>query len=1251
VLGSVVGRIRLLVALAAVMLVSGALGAVAQAEVTHSFQFSFGGTSTPAGAFDSVGAIAVDEASGNIWVDDPNSSAVYEFDSSGNYAGVEIDASSVPGEAWEVENYSGIAVDNSGRGDEGDVYVSNERSGVIDKFDSNGKFISELKASDTPDPSFHPMGLAVDGSGDLYVGDGNEKTVDEFNEAGVFVSKLSSLAITAPARIAVDSHGDVYVTNYYQDVVKVEPGGGATVIEIGLPAGVAVERSSGDVYVGEGSNGEPPANPVLEYDASGSLLGVFGGAQKSTPAGVAIDEKTGGGIYVSDYAGRAVDVYGPAVVVPDVVAGAVSAIGQTSVVLNGTVNPDGVPVTGCEFEYGTSTSYEGSVPCEQAPGSIGSGASPVAVSAVVKGLASGTEYHFRLVASNANGPNHGSDATFQTGAPAIVGPWAANVASTSATLSADIDPLGLSTQYRLEYGAGLPYEHVLAGSVGEGHAPVLVSYHLQGLPSGTTYHYRLLVTNSLGSVEGGDHTFSTQAVENEFTLPDGRAWELVSPPDKRGALITLTGTSQVIQAASDGNAMAYTVTEPIGEGEKGHASSPEIFAQRTASGWENTDIGVRQEVPAEGTSYQQFGNEKSGAKYDLFSQDLSLGALEELEQTPLSPEATKRTVYERNNSAGNYIPLVTPSNTPAGTNFGGEAEQEPMRFEAATPDLSHVVFASGTALTPNALEESKVCPTGTGCTVPGDNLYEWVGGRLKLVSVLPDGKAIAGGLVGGELGEEGGMSARVVSNDGRWVVWNYHAFSASPEDGLYLWDALTEKSVKIGGANALFEDMSADGSRIFYLEGNVEPNDSELGSSRPQTLTGNLYMFDSETGTSTDLTPANGGESAGVENAVMGASEDGSYVYFVAHGVLARGARGGANNLYVMHDDGTGWVTTFIATLSPDDQRSWTRGHQHVLEYITALQYVSSRVSSNGRYLTFMSDRPLTGYDNSDAESGQPDEEVFLYDALENKLACVSCDPSGARPVGQFDFLKAGESSITIDPLGAWSELGGTGNHWLAGFLPGWRGVYRLRNTLATYQPRYLSSSGRLFFDSPVALVPQDTNGLEDVYEYEPPGVGDCSTSSSTFSERSGGCVNLISSGTSASESVFVDASENGDDAFFITTAKLVGEDYDTSPDIYDAHVCSAAAPCHSVPVAPPPCTSGDSCKPAPSPQPDIFGPPPSATFSGTGNVHPEAAKSPVKAKSKAKAKKKRKLVRKKRKHKQSKRRSSVKRASGKDRK
>jgi hypothetical protein len=111
--------------------------------------------------------------------------------------------------------------------------------------------------------------------------------------------------------------------------------------------------------------------------------------------------------------------------------------------------------------------------------------------------------------------------------------------------------------------------------------------------------------------------------------------------------------------------------------------------------------------------------------------------------------------------------------------------------------------------------------------------------------------------------------------------------------------------------------------------------------------------------------------------------------------------------------------------------------------------------------------------------------------------------------------------------------------------------------------------------------------------------------------------VSLISSGTSAQESAFMDASESGDDVFFLTSSRLSPIDTDTARDIYDAHVCSSGSPCISYASSEvPACTTEASCKPSPTPQPSIFGAPASATFTGPGNPNPTppASKKPKSA-------------------------------------
>ena len=291
-------------------------------------------------------------------------------------------------------------------------------------------------------------------------------------------------------------------------------------------------------------------------------------------------------------------------------------------------------------------------------------------------------------------------------------------------------------------------------------------------------------------------------------------------------------------------------------------------------------------------------------------------------------------------------------------------------------------------------------------------------------------------------------------------------------------------------------------------------------------------------------------------------------------------------------------------------------------------------MSPNGRYLEFQSDRDLTGYDPLDASTGKHDEEVYEFDAQTGRISCGSCDPTGARPVG-IEFGKMHEG---LDGAG---EVWSPASRGLAGSVPGWTTFTNGGETM--YQSRYLADSGRLFFNSPGALVSADVNGKGDVYEYEPEGLGGCKPSvngpsiafkpAHAFQEEAegrelkgeepAGCVGLVSSGTSSEESGFLDASEGGGegehgqpgteagaDVFFLTTEKLSRSDYDTTYDVYDAHECSTASPCIAPPVAPPPaCENADQCRSAPAPQPEVFGAPASATFSGAGNVTPAAPK------------------------------------------
>ncbi len=1222
----------------------------------------FGSYGTGPGQFKAAGRIAVDQASGDVYVADPGQSRIDKFDGSGNFLmawgwGV-LNGAEEPqtcttscqagheghgaGE-FGADSPRGVAVDNDPLSSSyGDVYVTDPDRHSVEKFNASGEFLLAFGESGAGNGQFTWTGaegnvIAVGPTGSVYVGD--LARVEVFEPSGAWRENVSLAGLSSSeyvTSLAVDDSGDIFVRDGgflgiggVAGVHEFAPGGTekATQFDAGSTtiSALAVD-GSGDVFVGDVSGGFH----VLEYSSTGEKLASFGASPAMYTGAMALAPTPGAPLYVTHYNEEPQEpreAYVSVLAVPKpgapiVEPGSISAVpgrgGRASV--KATIDAEGVATT-YRVEYIGDSDFQagGFTGASNSPEvSVGSKFEEVQVSVALSELLPGGTYHYRVVATNADGTMTSADQTFTTIPPALItGPWVAEVTGTSATFAAQINPLGSSTDYRLEYGTSTAYGQSLAGNVGEGEGDVLVIYHRQDLLPGTTYHYRVVVHNEVGVFESGDHTFTTQAAGGqELSLPDGRAWELVSPPDKAGALLGLipggAGEFGSMQASSDGSGITYRASEPVGEGAVGHIFGAQVLSMRDASGWSTQNISQREALPPEGESANSlFG---AGEHWSVFSADLSLGLLEpSVNAPPQSPDATERTLYLRNSADGIYQPLESRSNVLAGVKFGDPT----LEFDAGTPDLGHVIFGTSMALTPDATP-GKECSSE-----PCSNLYEWSAGRLQLVNVMPDGKTEPGASLGSQE-SRGAMIARAISSDGRWVVWQYGTLAGSnPSTRIYVRDMVEKRTFRVGGNLARFESMSGDGSRVFFLE--------TRGNAGSQPLSGDLYMFDTGSDTQVDLTASHlaGEASAGVQSNLMGVSDGGSYVYFVATGVLASGGVSGANNLYFLRESGGVWITRFIAALSSEDMNSWRGGPSEFGEG-RALYRQSSRVSPSGRFVAFMSDRSLTGYDNLDALSGRPDEEVYLFDAVNSSLVCASCNPTGARPVGVFDNRKRGEP-LLADIETIWSSNGGVGaglgtDHWLGGSIPGWDNV----GLRSSYQPRYLSDSGRLFFDSPDVLVAQDTNGLEDVYEYEPPGVGDCNSASPTFGERSRGCVSLISSGLSGSESAFMDASENGDDVFFATGSRLTPEDYDTSYDVYDAHVCSTTVPCRAVHVVPPACSSGDSCKAAPSPQPEIFGPAPSATFSGTGNVLEEAKKGKVKRKVKPKkhAKRKRKAER-----------------------
>ena len=1220
------------------------------------------------GAMEEPNGVAVDAGSGRVYIADSEKGVVYEYSATGEYEG-KMNGGSAPqgsfhGTEEEEGNVSAVAVDPVSD----DLLVAEAERGVVNEFSDAGQWVGSITS--TPDaPIQEPMGLAVSADGRIYVGDTSLARVDVFGP-GVTVPDVTTEKSAKPTRTSavvggtIDGEGKS--GHYFFQWGTTESLGSSTAPVV-FPGGTeqaAVtlsELQAGTTYffrlVAENENGAsyglirefttPPAVDKLvtgsvkdvepdDATVTGSLApdgfdahyyfqwgtttaygnaapappGVDAGAEKgAVSAEATLSELSPNTVYhyrlvatnsfgATYGADQKFTTSGP----PRITSKPASAIGHETATLNAEINPDELATT-YHFEYGETSSYGAEAPAEGA--SAGSGSAPVAVSVTLSHLKLGITYHYRVVAENAapGSPTFGSDQTFTTTPPALITSYATTVNATTATLDAEINPLGNETTYYFQYGtqACVSYPQACIASpaapgedIGAGEVDVGRALTLTGLTPDTLYHYRVIATNILGESIGAEHTLRTQQPVQISALPDGRAWEMVTPPDKEGSPVeALTREGGIILASEDGDRFTYLVDGALGEDVQGNRSPEwqQVLATRGTESWSSEDIATPN-AKVKGTSASH------APEYQDFSPDLA-SALDEPwgsePSPPLAPGVTQNTPYIRDTATGGFAPLLSEANMPAGLVYGTQ-----VHFVSATPNLQHVVLSSGLAL------------SGPG-SAPG--LYEWFAGKLKFVTRLAGGEAPPGKT---ELGFANRVVAGAVSKDGSRIIW-----TARPEGGvealrghLYLRDTVREETVQVDAASgveepakgsAQFQAASSDGSRIFFTDKQRLTRDSTAeaaqGTGKPDLYECEVVEVEGRLACRlSDLTvDLHEGEHAFVQNLIFGIGEDGSDVYLVARGVLAINENGagetaqpGGYNLYHLNFDGSHWVTTFIANLAEQDGPEWEGADLYDLAYVTA------RVSPSGRYLAFMSAASPTGYDNVDANpqaKGAHDEEVYLYDSEFGTLRCVSCNPTGARPSGVLDQNESGEGlGLLVDRRQVWVEAGR--EYWLGGSIPGWTAQSL---TSASIQSRYLDDDGRLYFDSPDELVPAAKNHKENVYEYEPSGVGSCSS-------PSGGCVGLLSSGTSDRESAFIEATPSGSDVFFVTESQLLPQDTDTAFDIYDARTCTVESPCQTVPATPPGgCEEVGTCRPA-APAEQIAGAPGgSGVLSGPGN--PTAAR------------------------------------------
>jgi hypothetical protein len=487
---------KLLTTLGLTLLAVLALGAsAAQAELTHVYSgTSFGPGGVGSGRFEQIIGVTVQQSSGDVFVlDKAGSGRLYKF----NAAGEPVDFSSTGTNAIEgvgtgFDYEEQVAVDDSNGPDAGDIYVANSVGVRI--YAASGTFLGELTGGDM-------CGVAVDPSGNVYVGVFSEGTVRRYAPSANPVTSADETGamggLGSICNLAVDSAGDVYAdAPYSTGVSKYDAlqfgslSASGEFVDHGKT--VTVDPTSGEVFIDQGGE-------IAQYDGSSQppqLISDFHGGE-SNQSGVGVDHASGK-LYLPTHG--AIGIFGPLVTLPDVSTEEAANVTLTEATLHGTVEPAGTEVTSCVFKYGIEGERDHSIPCE--PATPYTGNAPVAVSARLAGLATGTRYGYEIVVSNASGQANGQNSFFRTKGPGVSQEGAGSL-STKAVVQAQIYPGGEATTYHVEYGTSSAYGSSTEGvELEASEEPVTVQVPIVGLQPDTTYHFRFITTNGAATATG-----------------------------------------------------------------------------------------------------------------------------------------------------------------------------------------------------------------------------------------------------------------------------------------------------------------------------------------------------------------------------------------------------------------------------------------------------------------------------------------------------------------------------------------------------------------------------------------------------------------------------------------------------------------------------------------------------------------------------------------------------------------------------
>jgi hypothetical protein len=795
-------------------------------------------------------------------------------------------------------------------------------------------------------------------------------------------SKIDVCGGTGDVYVA-SNPGYIYVVNAAGTQVQARIDGFDSPIGLlGNNPQIAVDQSNCHVLAYD-----PTDRAAKEFEASGAFVTEFGLFSEAPSAyELAIDNSGGpndGTAYVVQHETGGFDVwaFGPLSYgePPLATTGAADGLGAGAAALHGTVDPREFALTACRFEYLPDSAYLENVEeaeeegheepeakgfgfagastkaCAESLASIGSGSGAVAVHADLTGLDPEGRYRFRLVAENKYGPGSGEASLF--GPPVLTTQSALPVLYDEATLRARIDPAGLPTEYHFEYGgAAGGYDHATPSEeLAPGDEAVAVGAPLTGLAEGTTYHFRLVVSNEAKTVEGPDQSFTTLSrrgaescpnpeyrIGPSAQLPDCRAYELATPAETAGVSP---------RDGEGGSAFNNWLTPPRGP-EAGERLS--FYTRNTIPGFDGTGQydGLRSERGAG-------PHPASGWSTQLISPDFVQSRTNGPSSDGISPDQLYSFWGINGGQAlPGSLPVGSYLRTPAGFEALGAASLG--TGNAVADHLSsggEAIFSSA-----NRLEEAA---PAQGITA----IYERSAGAasLQVLSLQPNGQPFAS---------------------------DAHYLAASEDGTAMVFRVGTTLYLRRGGATTqiatagTFASLASGGERVFYEAG------------------GDLFYCDAAAGPCAGPEASQEATKIAEDAFFVSVSPDGSRVLFSSEAALTGGEENDNGeeaepvepNLYSWD----GASVRFVAILDPQDFVSFAAVNDVNLgRWTVAVSEESgaSRVSSpsratpDGAVFLFQSHAQLTAYENEGIG------EVYRYapGAPEGeRLLCLSCDPSGA---------------------------------------------------------------------------------------------------------------------------------------------------------------------------------------------------------------------------------------------------------------